>query len=46
MLKFKEKNDKSKNIEFSSSDINVLKLKNQIEVISKQVEQDETKKEG
>jgi len=46
MLKFKEKNDKSNNIEFSSSDINVLKLKNSIEIIMNQVEQDESKKES
>jgi hypothetical protein len=45
MLKFKEKNDKNNNIEFSSSDINVLKLKNSIEIIMKQVEQDESKKD-
>jgi len=45
MLKFKEKNNKSNKIEFSSSDINVLKLKNSIDIISNQIEQDETKKE-
>lgn len=46
MLKFKEKNNKSNKIEFSSSDINVLKLKNSIDIISNQIEQDETKKES
>jgi len=46
MLKFKEKNDKSNKIEFSSSDINVLKLKNSIDIISNQIEQDESKKES
>ncbi|ORX43151.1 hypothetical protein BCR36DRAFT_304615 [Piromyces finnis] len=46
MLKFKEKNSKNKNIEFSSSDINILKLKNQIEMISNQVKQDEDKKDS
>jgi len=45
MLKFKEKNDKNNKIEFTSSDINVLKLKNSIDIISKQIEQDESKKE-
>lgn len=44
MLKFKEKNDKNKNITFTSNDINILKLKNSIEIITKQVEQDESKK--
>jgi hypothetical protein len=46
MIKFKEKNDKNKSILFTSSDINVLKLKNSIEIILKQVEQDESKKDG
>jgi len=46
MIKFKEKNDKNNNIEFTSSDINVLKLKNSIEIIMKQVEQDESKKDS